>query len=245
MTFSKIFSALFLLAFTAISAHAQTADEVINKYLEVMGGTDKLKALKGITMEMSVNYGGMEIPVEVTQMKGGKMFVKIKIQGKEITQMAFDGETLWGMNMMTMKAEKSDAEATANFKLSANDFPDALLDYKNKGYSAEYAGKETKEGTECHKLKITKLPITVGGVKTDDVTFYYFETENNLLIATESEVKEGPSKGEKMTSTMSDYQEVDGFYFPYALNQFGQEMTVKKIILNPAVEDKAFTMPTE
>ena len=84
MTFSKFFSTLFLLAFTAISVNAQTADEVINKYLEVMGGKDKLSALKGIKMEMSVNYGGMEIPVEVTQMQNGKMYVKINIQGKEL-----------------------------------------------------------------------------------------------------------------------------------------------------------------
>jgi hypothetical protein len=29
-----------------------------------------------------------------------------------------------------------------------------LLDYKEKGYAAEFVGKETKEGTECFKLKL-------------------------------------------------------------------------------------------
>jgi hypothetical protein len=28
-----------------------------------------------------------------------------------------------------------------------------LLDYKAKGYAAEFVGKETKEGTECFKVK--------------------------------------------------------------------------------------------
>ncbi|HEU4496679.1 MAG TPA: outer membrane lipoprotein-sorting protein, partial [Flavobacterium sp.] len=125
------------------------------------------------------------------------------------------------------------------------DFPDELLDYKAKGYVAEYIGKETKEGTECHKIKLTKKPIMVSGVKTDDITFYYFETENNLAIATESEIKEGPMKGQKLISTMSDYQEVDGLYFPFSITQSGSPIKIKKIILNPVVDAKSFAFPVQ
>ena len=173
------------------------------------------------------------------------MYIKINLMGKEFTQMASDGNVIWMTNGMTMKAEKADAEATENAKLSNNDFPEALLDYKAKGYAAEYVGKETKEGTECHKVKFTKKPITVSGVKQDDVSYYFFDTDNGLPIATETEIKEGPMKGEKSISTMSDYQEVDGIYFPFAMNQGGQDLKIKKITLNPVVEDKAFTFPTE
>jgi uncharacterized Zn ribbon protein len=159
--------------------------------------------------------------------------------------MASDGTTMWNTNFMTMKAEKSDAETTANAILSNGDFPDAMLDYKAKGYAAEYIGKETKEGTECYKVKFTKKPITIDGVKTDDISYYYFDTENALPIATESEIKQGPSKGQKSVSTMSDYQEVEGLLFPFALNQGGQELKVKKISLNPIVVDTAFEFKSE
>lgn len=235
----------FLFSTISTSLFAQNADEIISKYVTTIGGAEKLKALKGIKMEMSVNAGGMEIPVELVQQPGGKMYVKINLQGKEMTQMASDGNTIWTTNFMTMKAEKADAETTANAKLSNQDFPDALLDYKTKGYSAEYIGKETKEGTECYKIKFTKKPVTIDGVKTDDVTYYYFDTENNLPIVTESEIKEGPMKGQKSISTMSDYQEVDGIYFPFSMNQGGQDMKVTKISFNPIVDDKAFAFPTE
>lgn len=237
-------AALFLSMF-ATTTNAQTADDVINKYITTIGGAEKLIALKGVKMEMTTNGGGMEIPVEVAMFPGGKMYVKINIQGKEITQMAYDGTTLWSTNFMTMKAEKMDAEATANMKLNDADFPDELLDYKSKGYAAEYVGKETKEGTECHKVKFTKKPTTLAGVKSDDVIFYYFETENNLVIAKETEIKEGQMKGQKSTSTMSDYQEVEGLYFPFSMNQFGQNMKVKKITLNPAYDEKAFAFPAQ
>ncbi len=241
----KLFAILFLFSISSVAVFAQNADEIISKYITTIGGADKLKAIKGIKMEMTANAQGMEIPVEMVQQVGGKMYIKINLMGKEFTQMASDGNVIWMTNGMTMKAEKADAEATENAKLSNNDFPEALLDYKAKGYAAEYVGKETKEGTECHKVKFTKKPITVSGVKQDDVSYYFFDTDNGLPIATETEIKEGPMKGEKSISTMSDYQEVDGIYFPFAMNQGGQDLKIKKITLNPVVEDKAFTFPTE
>jgi hypothetical protein len=234
-----------LLSMSSLGLKAQTADEIINKYITTIGGAEKWKALKGVKMEMSTNQGGMEIPVEICQFPQGKIYVKINLQGKEITQMAYDGTTMWNTNFMTMKAEKNDTESTENMKLNDADFPEALIDYKTKGYKAEFVGKETKEGTECYKVKFTKKPVTIAGVKSDDVTFYYFETENNLVIATETEIKEGPMKGKKSTSTMSDYQEVEGLFFPFSITQFGQPLKVKKIALNPSYDAKAFAFPAQ
>jgi hypothetical protein len=245
MKTAKLFFITFLFTVVSTSTFAQNADEIINKYITTIGGAEKLKSLKGIKMEMTTNGGGMEIPVELVQLAGGKMYVKINLQGKEITQMASDGKTIWNTSFMTMKAEKADAETTANALLSNDDFPDAMLDYKSKGYAAEFVGKETKEGTECFKVKFTKKPITVDGVKTDDISYYFFDTENNLAIATETEVKQGPAKGQKSLSTMSDYQEVDGLFFAFALNMGGQDMKIKKITLNPVIADAAFIMPVE
>ena len=241
----KMTALALLLCTSSASLFAQTADEIISKYITTIGGAEKLKALKSVKMEMVVNAQGMEIPVEATQEKGGKMLLKLNFQGKDITQMASDGETMWSTNFMTMKAEKMDAETTANAKLSNEDFPDPFLDYKAKGYAAEFIGKETKEGTECYKIKFTKKPIMVDGVKSDDVSYYFFETENSLPIAKESEIKQGPAKGQKSISTMSDYQEVDGIYFPFSINEGGQVVKVKKVILNPTVDPKIYAFPAQ
>ena len=66
-----------LLTVVTTSFYAQTADEIINKFINTTGGAEKWKAIKGIKMEMTTNKGGMEIPVEVVQLPGGKMYVKI------------------------------------------------------------------------------------------------------------------------------------------------------------------------
>ena len=52
-------------------------------------------------------------------------------------------------------------------------------------------------------------------------------------------------KGQKSTSTMSDYQEVEGVYFPFSMNQGGQDLKVTKITLNPVIDQKEYAFPAE
>jgi len=245
----KKITLLVLAICASITINAQTADEILTTYFENIGGLENLKKVEGIKMTASINQG-MEIPLEIVQMKGGKQYVKVSIQGKELMQGVFDGETLWSTNFMTMKAEKSDAEATANMKLEANDFPDAFIDYKEKGYTVELMGKETIDGAETFKLKLTKEPVTVDGKKEDSISFYYFDTENYVPIVVQSEIKTGQGKGMISESKLSDYQEVDGLYFPFSMTQGikgkpGQSITITKIELNPTIDNSAFAFPEE
>ncbi len=230
--------------------NAQTADEILETYFENIGGLENLKKVEGIRMKASVNQQGMEIPLEIVQLKGGKQMTVISFQGKEIKQGVFDGETLWSTNFMTMKAEKSDAEATANMKLESNDFPDPFIDYKEKGYTVELLGNETIDGAETFKIKLTKEPVTIDGKKEESISFYFFDTENFVPIAVQSEMKSGQAKGMISEITMSDYQEVDGIYFPFSMTQGikgqpGAPLTITSIELNPVVEDSVFAFPKE
>lgn len=246
----KKITLLFLAIFAGLTMNAQTADEILNNYFENIGGKEKFKALKGLKITAKASGGGMEIPFEMVQMSNGSKYMKMTFQGKEITQMAFDGETMWSTNFMTMKAEKSDKETTENAKLDNNDFPDAFIDYKEKGYKVELLGKEEIDGTEAFKIKLTKEPILVDGKKEDSVTFYFFDTENFVPIATHSTISSGSMKGQVSQVTMSDYQEVDGLYFPFSMTtgmkgQPGQTLTITKIELNPTIDEAAFKFPED
>ncbi|MCB0372410.1 MAG: outer membrane lipoprotein-sorting protein [Muricauda sp.] len=245
----KITIALIVFAL-ALPVQAQTADEILGNYFENTGGLDAWKSLKGMKMTAKVNQGGMEIPLEIYNLKDGRQMTKITFQGKEIKQGVFDGETLWSHNFMTMKAEKSDAEQTANFKLNTNDFPDAFIGYKEKGYTVELLGKETIDGAETFKIKLVKEPVTVDGNQQDDISYYFFDVDNFVPIAVQSEIKSGPAKGQISEITMSDYQEVDGMYFPFSMTQGlkdgqGQPITIVSIELNPTIDDAEFAFPKE
>lgn len=240
-TLKTLFIAILIISIAPVSA--QTADEVINNYFENTGGIDAWNNLKGMKMIASANAQGMTIPVEMYQMKDGKQLLKINIQGQDMTQYAFDGETMWTTNFMTMQPEKSDAEATENMKKQSGDFPTPFLNYKEKGFTVEFLGKETKEGAETYKLKLTQKPIMVNGLEEANVSFHYFDAENFVPIMTEVEVREGPTKGQMSTSTFSDYQEVGGLYFPYSISMQGQAIQITEIVLNPEVDMALFTFP--
>ena len=84
-----------LIAFAlALPIQAQTADEILENYFENTGGLDAWKNLKGMKMTAKVNQGGMEIPLEIYNLKDGRQMTKITFQGKEIKQGVYDGETL-------------------------------------------------------------------------------------------------------------------------------------------------------
>ncbi len=242
MKILKTLTIAFLLT-AIVPVSAQTADEVINNYFENTGGKTNWENLKGIKMSATASAQGMEIPVEIYQTKDGKQLVKINFQGQEITQFAFDGENMWTTNFMTMQPEKSDAESTANMKKQSKDFPSPFLNYKDKGFTIEMIGKETKEGKETFKLKLTQSPIMVDGVEQPNVSYHYFDTETFVPIVSESEIAQGPMKGQMNISTMSDYQEVSGLYFPFALSMAGQGIQIKEIVLNPEIDMAMFAFP--
>ncbi|MCR9183717.1 MAG: outer membrane lipoprotein-sorting protein [Flavobacteriaceae bacterium] len=244
----KTFKTLLLLLVTIPSINmsliAQSADEIINNYFENTGGIDNWSSLNSLKMNASVNQG-VDIPVEIYQMKDGRQAVIVNFQGQEITQFAFDGETMWSTNFMTMQAEKSDSEMTANFKKQSLDFPSALFNYKDKGYTVELMQNETIDGAETFKIKLTQKPIMVDGKELPNISYHYFDTDSFALIQSEAEIQQGPMAGQKSISKMSDYQEVDGLYFPFDMSMGGQSIKILSIELNPEIENKVFAFPEE
>jgi len=236
-----------LILFAAV-VQAQDVDEIISNYFENTGGYEAWGELKGIKIMAKVNQGGMEIPLEIVQMADGRQYTKVNVQGNELKQQVFDGETVWSTNFQTGKAEKADDETIANMKLQANDFPDAFYNYKEKGYEVELVGTETIEGTEAFKIKLTKEPIMVDGEETEDVSYYFFDKEAFIPIAQESAIPSGPAKGSIQQITMSDYQEVEGLYFPFAMTQgvkdgASQPIEIESIEVNPNIDEGEFDFP--
>lgn len=245
----KLIMSLMVLACAFVS-QAQTVDEIIEKYFENTGGKAKWEAVQGLKFTAKVKIQTMELPMTMVQLKDGRQTSSVSVQGMEFRQEVFDGSTLWGTNQMTMKPEKSDAEATTNYKVNlGGDFPSPFLDYKKKGYKVELLGKETVDGSETFKIKLTKKPIKVDGKETENVEFHYFDTENFVPLIVETEVKSGPGKGMVGQSKLSDYQDVNGLLFPFSLTvgakgqPGGQTIVFTAVELNPKVEASAFAFP--
>lgn len=231
-------------------SNAQSAEEIINKYLQNLGGIEKLSAIKAIKMSAKVEQMGMSIPIEMINTVDGKMIVKGEFQGMSFTQMAFDGSTSWSTNFMTMKAEKSDSEDSENMKRQAGDFITPLLNYDKKGYVLEKIGEDMAEGVNCFKLKLTKKPMLEEGKEVPNVEFYYIDKENFVPVMVETEITSGEMKGKISQTLYSDYQEVSGVYFPFSMTSRikdvgGQTIPFDKVEINPTIDEKVFAFPSE
>lgn len=245
---SLILSAFAL--FFAFVAQAQTADEIIEKYLQNIGGKEKLRALKSVKMTGKGKQGPVDFPMTMIQAAGGKEKMTFNFQGTEMVQPAFDGTTGWSTNFMTRKAEKMETEDAENKKREAGDFPDAFLDYAKKGYKIALEGKEKVEGTECFKIKLTKKTMLVDGKEEENVVYYFFDTENYVPLVIRNTAKKGQAKGATIETVLSDYQEVNGLFFPFSIaqkfnGQTGFTIVIEKVETNIVVDDKEFAFPVE
>jgi len=230
--------------------NAQTVDEIIDNYFENTGGVENWEKIEGVKMNAKVNQGGMEIPIEIVQLKSGKMMTTINFQGQSIKQGVFDGEVLWSTNFMTQKAEKSDEESTNMVKNEMNQFPDPFLNYKEKGFTAELVGTETVDGSETFKIKLTTTPNIIEGKEVPSIAYYFFDNENFVPIQVHEEITVGPGKGMVSEIKLSDYQEAGGIYMPFSMTQGvkgqpGAPINMDKIEINPTIDDSEFAFPEE
>jgi len=240
---------ILLITVAAVPTNAQTAEEIINNYIENTGGMDAWMNIKGMMTTGDAMMGGQTFPFEQSMLSDGRMAVVIDLQGQRFTPQAFDGEQLWSTNFQSMQAEAADKEASENYlKNEAKDFPDPFLKYKENGYKVELAGEETVEGTECYKIILTKNPIMVDGEEKPNVNTYYFDKENFVPIVMESTINQGPMAGMTTQTVYSEYMEAGDVYIPFSITQkfngqVGQTIKVKDITMNPEVDNSLFQMP--
>ena len=243
---NNLFLLVLISLFTA-SVNAQSVDEIIQNYFENTGGAENWAEVESVKMNMSVNQMGMEIPIEQYQSSDRK-YTKISVQGMEIKQGVFDGETLWSTNLMSMKAEKSDQEELQIVKDELAEFPNPFFNYKKNGFIAELMGKEVVDGADTFKVKLIKKPMLVDGEEVPNVSIYYFDSDNFVPIMMHKEVMSGQGKGMIIEAKMNDYQEVEGLYMPFSMSQGvkdqpGQPIIITSIELNVKADESEFRFP--
>lgn len=228
----KFAIAVALLACT-IAAKAQTADEIVAKYLTAIGGADNWKKINTMKLTGAVNAGGMEIPVTVTS-------VHKKAQKIEFTVNGMTGYTIitdkagWAYSPMggQTKPEAMTAEMVKEGQ-DQLDIQGELVDYKAKGYKVTYLGKDDVEGTECHKLKVVMPSGKEETMYIDATTFYHIRS-----------VSKGKANGKEveMTSNFSNYKKLpEGIVFPMTIDDGGGPVDVKTVEINKPVDESIFT----
>ena len=225
---------LFLATFLFASAQAQTADEIVNKHIEAIGGKDNWKKINSMKMEAGLSVQGMDVPVTIYQIHN-------KGQRQEFTVMNMTGYSIitneGGWNFNPMGGQTKPEPMTADELKAAQDGLDIqgdMLDYAAKGHKIELLGKEDVDGTEAFKLKLTR--------KSGSEVINYIDPATYYIIRTVNKVKVNGQEVEQKIN-VSNYQKLpEGIVVPFSMEMPGAPapVMVKKVEVNPTLDPALF-----
>jgi len=239
----RTFACLLLTGFTAAALSAQTADEVIEKYIQAKGGREKIKAVKSLRFTATMSMGqGMSAPVVMELVPPGhKVRMEFTLQGMTGVQ-AYDGANGWQVMPFLGKTdpEALSGDDLKDIKENADLIEGPLFDYKAKGHKVEYLGKGDLEGTPVHKLKLTQ--------KDGDVSTIYLDADSYLELKDEA-VRNVRGQATDVENSFGNYKQVDGLTLAYSIETkikgapAPQTITVDKVEVNPDIPAGRFDKP--
>ncbi len=209
------FAALLTL-FAIPTAFAYTADELAARNVQAKGGIDNIHAIKSLrlTGNMRVQQDTLELGFVSLVKQPGAVRYEASLQGLTQVQ-AFDGTQAWQINPFQGRKdpEKLSADDAKGLGEDAADFAGPLVDYKAKGYTLDYLGREDIDGTDAYKLRVTRT--------NGDITTVYLDPDYFLEIRTINRRIEHGVPVETVVD-YGDYEKVAGVFLP-----FSQESAVK------------------
>lgn len=196
---------------------AQTGKEIIEKNIELSGGLINWKVLNSVILDGKVTLGIKdEYPIKIFQHRPNLTKTVITIGKKETAIEGYDGKKGYAMNYATNKLQVYPNYVAESFD---NDF----IDFENKGFTAEFLGKEKLGNLDVLKVELTK---------NVNKTYYYFDAKTYMLLKEEKKDE---------TLTYSDYKKVGSLMFPFRIESSSPQRDSDYVmILNKIETNKVF-----
>lgn len=188
------------------TGQAQTAESIIDKAIEALGGKQKLETLKDVYMEANMDLMGMQMGSKTWIIYNKAMRQEVDIQGQKMITY-IDREKGWNVNPMVGSAapEALPEEAVKNAAASFSPGRE-LTSYKELGFTATLEEPEEVNGAKAYKIKLEK----------DDISQYIFIDEATAYLV-KSIVRSNMQGQEiELVTMLTDYKKTaDDFVFPH------------------------------
>ena len=213
-----------------------TATAVLNKYISAIGGADKLKAVKDLSLEQEGEVGGTQVTFTVKSKQPDKVLQIVQVPAANMTAM----KMVINGNNINVSSNGKEAPLTPADK--------AIL--KDKSLPFPELDFTTAENNV--KLELSPTTEDVNGITTYVVSI---ATSNGALFRYYYDVKTGfkvrgiALAGQEGGSTenvidYSDYHEVSGIMFPFKMTTtssgYTTNLKLKTVTVNGGLSDEVF-----
>ena len=244
-TFHAFGVALSVLALGASEGRCQattekltTAKEVLARYVEVTGGVEKYKEIKGIVQEgtMSLALAGIEGKMQVKYAGKDRLLVNVDLGGVGTESSGVFNGTGWSDSTMTGTRLITGKELE---QLQSQTEMQQYYDPESVYQEMELEGETEVKGQACYSLKLTRKS---GRVERD---FYSVETGLKLKSQITADT---PAGSFEIDVFYDEYADFSGLKQPSVVTQKlpnGMDMVLKttKFEINPKLDDSVFELP--
>ena len=230
---------LFISFLGFLYSNAQTADDIIKKWTNAMGGPEKLASIKTVYTENEINVMNNPASGKTYIMNGKGFKSEIDLSG----QLIIDCYTVnggWSINPLAGQPTAVNMPA-GQVKLGQLSFDAAgpLYNYGSKGSKVELLGKEDLKGSSAYKIKLTSSAGTEVVYYINDSSYYIMQTVAKM---------NANGQDIEITTALSDYRKTtDGYIMAYASELDFPGLTIgftnKKIEVNKDIDPAIFEMP--
>ena len=216
-------------------------DALIARHIEARGGMERLQSIDTLRASGRAKAGPAREALVTREVKPpGRVRTEFAFQGVTAV-FACDGSACWSVEPLAGIFEAQPmSEADTSLATEQANIVGPLVHWKARGHTVELLGKETVDGREAYKLKVT---LSSGGEQID-----FLDAETALLVRRDTTRTLGGQQLELQT-TYSDFRPVGGVVFPHLIRSSAEgrpdvlEIIVEEAELNTPVDDARFEMP--
>ena len=220
---------------------ADQAADLMAIHVEVIGGRERIAALKSLRATGFVFAGGKKVRFSQTTARPNRVRQEIGTAERSLVQ-AWDGvKAPWKFDTAALQAGFVDMpEAEAKLFMADAEFDDPLMAGKARGFSIDYAGELNAKGRKLIRFLVTRNLTDTYSVLMDAETYF-------IVARIEQRTSAGGRKIE-IATLYDDYRPIDGVMLPHQVSvqsegQMKQVVVIQSIEANPPVNAETFARP--
>jgi zinc protease len=204
-----------------------SAEDVINTYLNAIGGLEAINDIQDVTTTATAAIQGMELKMVTRQKAPNKLLVETMMGNNVLSKQVFNGEK--GKVTSPMGEQELEGEMLEQMKEGSAIVGET--NYLQEGFSLELQGLETIDDRECYKILVTR--------PSGNESTAYYGVADGLKYREVSSTPQG-----NMVTNIKTYEEVEGYKFPKTISQsVGPQtfdVTIASIEINTGLGDELF-----